>query len=243
MKKIILLGLISSLTLAQTIKLACDNELEYPLTKVAKEFKKQTGIDVEIVANNEDSLIANIKHNNSEKFDLFLPSTFSLISTNPSLFTSQKLIGYNKPVIVVRQGNPKNIKTLDDLTKSDVTLVLAKPATSSIGKTTQDILTKYKNSDFANKLYQKAIQVPTTNEITKNIKKKIADASINWKTTVFQEDNDKYLSLVNIPYIAPKQQLVLVELKEAPHPKLAQKFISFLAKAKNRIILKKLGLK
>ena len=243
MKKIILLGLISSLTLAQTIKLACDNELKYPLQKVAKQFKIKTGVDVEIVADNEDNLFKKIQNKNNAKFDLFLPSTFSLISTHPNLFTAQKLIGYNKPVIVVRQGNPKKIKTLDDFERSDVIVVLAKPATSSIGKTTESILTKYKDAAFAKKIYQKAIQVPTTNEITKNIKKKIADASINWKTTVFQGDNDKYLSIVNIPYIAPKQQLVLVELKQAPHPKLADKFLDFIAKPKNRMILKKLGLK
>ena len=243
MKKFILLGLISSLALAQTIKLACDNELKYPLTKVAKEFKKQSGIDVEIIADSENYLIKKIKNNNSQNYDLFVPSTFHLISKNNSLFTSQKLIGYNKPVIVIKKGNPKKVKSLDDFERGDVIVVLAKPAISSIGKTAKDILTKYKNASFAKTIYQKAIQVPTTHEINKYINKNLADASINWKTTVYQNDNQKTLSFIDIPYIAPKQKLVLVELKKAPHPKLAHKFLTFMAKSKNKLMLKKLGLK
>ena len=243
MKKLLLIGLLSSLALAQTIKLACDNELKYPLTKVAKEFKKQSGVDVEIIADSENYLMKKIKNNNSQNYDLFVPSTFNLISSNKALFTSQKLIGYNKPVIVVKKGNPKNVKTLDDFEKGDVTVVLAKPAVSSIGKTSQEILTKYKNTSFAKAIYQKAIQVPTTFEINKYINKNLADASINWKTTVYQDGNQKTLSFIDIPYIAPKQKLVLVELKKAPHPKLAHQFLNFIAKAKNKMMLKKLGLK
>ena len=243
MKRILLIGLISSLTLGQTIKIACDHGLKYPLKKVAELFTKQTDIDVEIVSNNGEALFNKIKNKNSEGFDLFIPANFRLILNNKTFFKSQKLIGYNKPVIIVRKNNPKNIKTLDDFKKNDVIVVLAKPNTSYIGKISREILIKYKDSSFAEKIYQKAIQVPTENEINKNIKNKIADTSINWRSSVFQNDNNKYLSIINIPYIASKQKLIMAELKEAPHHLETKKFLNFITKPKNKLILKKLGFK
>jgi len=43
-------------------------------------------------------------------------------------------VAYQRPVIAVRQGNPKKIATLADLLAEDVTVALADPAQAAVGK-------------------------------------------------------------------------------------------------------------
>jgi molybdate transport system substrate-binding protein len=239
-KLIFLLGLSVSLFAVPTLKFYCGVTMAKAMRMIANKFEAKTGAKIIIIKGGSGSLYKKILH--SQSGDLYLPGADKYIKDDQNgLFVYTRLVGYNRPVILVQKGNPKGITGLDDFLNPAVRVVIGDKHSGSVGKITKKILTTYKGEKFYQKVYNRAKKVPTSVEIVQALKADMADTSINWKAAAFDGDNSKYVDYINIPYIAPKQKLILAVIKYSLHPELAKQFVDFATQAENKALMKSKG--
>ena len=130
-------------------------------------------------------------------------------------------------VLLVRKGNPKNIRTLADLVKPGVRLGLGNPAACQVGRLTQKMFAK-------NGLDPEAIKANTTfssgtvNELGVRIRTQSIDAAIIWDAVARQFSRDADI----IPIPAEQRVLSPVAiglLSYSGDKPLARQFMQFLA--------------
>jgi len=240
MKKFILLLVGTSLFAAPTLEFYCGATMAEAMRVIANKFEAKTGVHINITKGGSGSLYKKLLKN--KKADLYLPGAEKYITDDKNdMFIFKRLIGYNRPVILVQKGNPKHIKNLGDFIKPNIRVVLGDEKSGSVGKIAKKILTRYKDETYYNDVYKKALKAPTSVEIIQALKEDRADTSINWKAAAFKGDNENYVDFIHIPYIAPKQKLILAVTKYTLHSDIAEKFVRFVANGKNKKYLKSKG--
>ncbi len=154
-----------------------------------------------------------------------------------------KYIGYNKVAIFVQKGNPKNINNLKSLLDENIATILCNPKSGSVGKTTKNVLIKYKGKKFFNDVFDAAIEIGTdSRNLNKALIEKSADMSINWKATGFWKENSKFIDIIDIEdKYAPKKRLVINLLSFSKYPKIAKELIKFASSKDGQAIMKKYG--
>ena len=243
MKKLFVLLSLSGAVLlngAPTLDLYCGSTMAKAMKQISDKFEAKTGVHINIIKGGSGKLYRTILVRDSG--DLYFPGSYKFIKNDKNgIFGYKKLIGYNKAIILVQKGNPKNIRNLGDFIKPNIKVVLGAKNTGSVGKITHTILKLYKDENYYEKVYAKALKAPTSLEIIQALKTKKADTSINWKAAAFMDDNANYVDFVDIPYIAPKQKLILTVVNYSKHPLLAKEFVDFAASRENKKFMKSKG--
>ncbi len=136
-----------------------------------------------------------------------------------------KLVGYFEPVMLVQKGNPKGIKTLQDLTKPGIKLGVGEPDAAAIGKATEDLLRKAGLLEQARKnIVLRAGNVP---ELGNSVKLKSLDVSIVWNVTAAQVADDcDAIELPQGSYEPSKVPIGVLTFSE--HKDIATRFVDFL---------------
>lgn len=99
----------------------------------------------------------------------------------------------NVPVIIVQNGNPKNITGIEDLARSDVKVGLGEPNGPAIGKSSEEILNK---SGVA---VDPTVTTTTVNQLVTYIVSGEIDATIIWEALTKWEDNQGKFEVIDIP--------------------------------------------
>ncbi len=138
-------------------------------------------------------------------------------------------VAQQSPVIVVRNGNPKNITGLESLLRPDVQLSLADPKRAAIGRMVERLL---KAHDGWSVLWKKAaIQRETVNLVANDVKLRAADAGIVWDATAVQDSD---LAIVHVPlFDRSKSQIAIGVLTASPRPRRAEEFVRYLTAPKH----------
>ena len=89
-----------------------------------------------------------------------------------------------RPVIAVARGNPKGIRTVDDLVRSDVKLALANANVASVGRVSKKFLTKAGKWDAISAAVK--VEKPTVTDVANDVKIGTVDAAIIWDVTANQ---------------------------------------------------------
>ncbi|WP_419771338.1 MAG: substrate-binding domain-containing protein [Candidatus Marinarcus sp.] len=249
MKKILftLLTLLYALTsFAQekpTLLFYCGITMVKPIKEMAKIIEKKHNCIIQISQGGSEDLYDSLKY--SQKGDLYLPGSDSYRKNNlkDGFLLDAQYIGYNQAVIFVQKGNPKQIKSLDDLTNKNNSVMLCDPNSGSIGRVTKLILTKYKGEDFFFKVYDNASQIGTdSRNINKAFIEKKIDVSINWRASASWSENANYIDTIDLnESLAPKKNLVINLLSFSQHKDIAKDFMQFAASQEGKAIMKKYG--
>lgn len=122
--------------------LLCAASNQAAIEAIRKQYEAECGRRVSVQYGNSQSLLSQLEV--SKRGDLFLPADDSFME-----FAQEKgLIAERLPVasmqvgLAVAKGNPKQIKTLSDLTREDVRLVQAAPEAAAVGRITKNHLEK-----------------------------------------------------------------------------------------------------
>jgi len=221
----------------------CGITMYKPIKKISKIIEKKYNCNINIIQGGSKDLYDSIKY--SKIGDLFLPGSESYIKRcdKDAIIAYKKPIGYNQAAIFVRKGNPKNIKSLDDLVREDVSTILCDPQSGSIGSMTKKILINYKGEDFFNKAYMKAVEIGTdSRSLNSALINNEADMTINWLATSYWDENKKYIDTIKLdPNIAPKQRLVIAVLTYSKHPKIAKALVDYISSEKGLDIMRSYG--
>jgi molybdate transport system substrate-binding protein len=219
----------------------CGITMIKPISVIAALIEKREDIKISIIKGGSGNLLKSIKFN--RQGDLFLPGSESYIrqAMDEGLINKTVDVGYNKAAMMVREGNPKGIQSLDALKSPSLYIVIGNPDSGSIGKETKTILI---SAEMFEDVMSNVKEMTTDSKrLIEVLKDGEADLVINWHATATWPENAKHIDAIPIDHhFAKKKRLVLGLLSTAKHPEIAMKFMDYAASDEGRRIFDRYGL-
>ena len=198
---------------------------------LAKGFENKTGIKVDINIGGSGMLLSQIKL--SKKGDVYFPGSIDFIEQakkdkviDESTVTP---IAYLVPAINVQKGNPKNIKSLKDLCKPGLKVIIANPESVCLGVFAVEFAEKLFSPEEKKAFRGNIVNYAESCEKTAStIALKSCDAVIGW--SVFEHWNPEMIETVKLDpaEIIRVSYLAVATTKYAQNPKTAQQFIDYM---------------
>jgi molybdate transport system substrate-binding protein len=211
----------------KSLTLYCAAGIRYAVEEIIRDYKNEYGIEVQPSWGGSGALISIIDV--AKRGDLYLAADQDhiKIAREKGLVQEAIPIAYQRPVIAVKKGNPKKIKTLQDLTRPDVTVSLANE-TAAVGKSAIALCKKLNLWDqVKSRVDKNGVYKPTVNEVANDLLLGMSDAGIVWDSTVLQYGNQ--LEMIQIPdtdeFI---DEITIGVLRFSKHPTAALQFARYL---------------
>jgi molybdate transport system substrate-binding protein len=224
----------------KTLLLFCAAGVKPVVEKVAKEYFKEYGVRVDIQYGGSGTLLSNLRI--AKQGDLYLAADKSYIieAIKFGLINETQPLAFITPVIAVPKGNPKGIKKIDDLFRSDVKVAIANPDAASIGRLTKKMFMESEQWEaLKNNI---TVFMPTVNEVANTVKLGSADVGIIWDATANQYED---IDIIRVPlFEAYMKNITVGVLSFSKQPTEALRFLRYLsAKNKGLHVFKDLGYK
>ncbi|MFC1712581.1 substrate-binding domain-containing protein [Candidatus Poribacteria bacterium] len=171
--------------------------------------------------------------------DLFMPGDVSYIDRvePPDLVESKHTVCYFIPTILVRKGNPKNIRTIEDLARPGTILGLGNPEVCAIGRMSVQIFEK-NSIDMAEIEKNLVFSSVTVGELGVQIQIGKVDAVVVWDATAAQYADSG--DIVKIPTDQNVISTVAIALLDSSENKpLAGEFIDFTISERGQAVFRK----
>jgi len=203
----------------------CAAGIKRPVQQTIDDYERELGVKVTTSYAGSGTLLSTIQGANRGDIYLAADKSYIDIARSKGLLLEVVPLAEQKPVIAVRKGNPKNIRTIDDLLQPDVQYAIANPEAASIGKLTMTMLKKSGHWEQIRK--NAKVTQPTVNEIANSVQLGAVDAAIVWDPIVRQL-SDK-LDMVEIPLFDQHvKQIHIGVLKTCKNPAAALRFCRYL---------------
>lgn len=143
----------------------------------------------------------------------------------------------NNLAIMVSAGNPRHIRSLKDLAKSNLNLAMPNPRTEGVAKQIQDALRRSGGDPLVKEVYEDKVQTGSTfltqihhRQTPMRILAKQSDAGVVWSSEVrFQEKIGSPISGVHIPDAENVTAVYAAGLvRNAPHREAALAWLAYL---------------
>ena len=165
----------------------CAAGIKPPVEEAVAAFTAECGTQVRLQYAGSGTLLSNIEITGTG--DLYIAGDSSFIETARAkgLVAEAIPLATLRPVVAVRQGNPKGIRTTQDLLRDDVRVALGNPGAAAVGKQTQEALTNRGLWDAVEQAVKtRGVFKPTVNEVANDIKIGTVDAGVVWDATARQ---------------------------------------------------------
>jgi len=215
--------------------LYCGAGIRPPVAQMAEAFEREHGVKIVVDYAGSEVLLSKIKL--IRKGDLYMPGDKYYVdqAAQEGMIHSQQSACYFVPTILVRKGNPKNIRRLQDLVTEGVKLGLGDAQACAIGRKTKQIFAK---NDIPWEQVEKnlAFQSTTVNELGMQIQAGSLDAVIVWDAIAgyYSEHGTE------VPIPPGKNVISTVNIGVLSFTKnrsLADKFVEFAVSAAGQAIL------
>ncbi len=206
-----------------------------PLEEMGRQFERRYGIPVRFNFTGSNCLLAQIIL--SRQGDLFLPGEAFYVqqAEKRGYVLKSAVIGYFVPVILVRKGNPKGIRSLADLAKPGVKVGLGDPKACAIGEISEAILRKNGLTKAVHK--NVVLRAMTAPELANALRLGGIDACLNWDAIANYPWVRPAVEVIPIP---PEQNVItanpLAILKTTRNKAAAEKFLQFALTEGQRIL-------
>ncbi|HAR65426.1 MAG TPA: molybdate ABC transporter substrate-binding protein [Lentisphaeria bacterium] len=205
----------------------CAAGIKAPVQELATQFEQDYGVRVHLQFGGSGTLLSNLQV--SQQGDLYLSADVSYqeIARAKGLVRELVPLAFQKPVIAVHKGNPRQIRGLADLARSDVRVALGNPEAASIGKQTQKLLTASGHwAAVAENVTQNGVFKPTVPEVANDISLASVDAGIIWDATARQYDD---IELIQVPELdLARKEIMIGVLTQCTQPTHALRFARYL---------------
>jgi len=204
----------------EPILVYCAAGLRRPVEAAAKAY----GGPVQLQYGGSQTLLANAEI--SRKGDLYIPGDDVYVekARKKGLAAESLPLARMRPVLAVAKGNPKGIRTLEDLLKPGVRLAQANPDAAAVGNLVRGVLEK--RGQWAAIREKTLVFKPTVNEVANDLKLGSVDAGFVWDATVQQYPELERVAGVDIDATADIAAAVLIS---SASPASALRFARFLA--------------
>jgi len=186
------------------IVVCCGAGLMKPMNELIENFEKRTGAKVEVHYGGSAEIYGILT---TTGCDVFIPGAYyyTKIAMEKGYLINDTVrnVTLHIPVIAVPKGNPKHIRSLEDLARPGVRVVLGDPKACAIGKVAKKMLERIGIWDKVKK--NVVTFTPTVNQLLIYIATGQADATIIWKDMTTWAEAKGKIEVIPIP---PKQNIV-----------------------------------
>ena len=207
--------------------------------ETVQRFEQQTGANVVMHFGGSGQMLSQIKL--AQRGDLYFPgsSDYMEMAKREGLVQaeSEQLVVYLVPAINVLQGNPKNIRSMVDLTRSDVRVGIARPDAVCVGLYAVELMSKV---GLAEQIRPRIVtQAESCEKTAQLLALGSVDAVIGWR--VFEHWDPTRIETVLLP---PEQvsRIGYIPIAKTPFvqdDELAQAFIDFLVSESGKEVFRK----
>jgi molybdenum ABC transporter molybdate-binding protein len=214
----------------------CAAGLREPVEAVAAEYQREFGVEVQLQFGGSETLLHLAEV--SKTGDLFLAADDSYTRQGRAKGVVEETlpIATMEPVVVVRKGNPKQIRSAADLSRDDVKVALASPDQAAVGKLTRKLFEAaglWKSVEA--RVTAAGVFKPTVGDVANDVKLGSVDAGVVWDTTAAMYPE---LEIVPTSELAGgRASIEMGVLSYAKAPTAALRFARYLA-ARDRGLLK-----
>jgi len=210
-----------------------------PVGKLAEEFGRGRGVEMEISYAGSNVLLGQIEL--TRKGDVYIAGDADYVdmAEKKGLVKSKKRICYFVPVIMVAKGNPKGVKTLGDLTKEGVKIGQGDEKAAAGGRLMPKLL-ELNGVDAAAWQKNVVLSTPTVNELALKIELGTIDAAVVWRSIALQYPKvSDIVSIDRAKNVCP--EVAGAVLSDAVNPAAAAAFLDLLASERGRTVLAENG--
>ena len=212
-----------------------------PVEELAHKFEKDNNCKIKILQGGSQDLYDSIKM--SKVGDIYLPGSVVYRYRNlaDGLLLDGKFAGFNKLALVVKKGNPKQIKaSLSELTNEKLRVVLGNVHSGSIGNASKKVLRA--NNIYKEAMLNTSFLAPDSRNLTKVIIENKADIVLNWYATTFWDENKDYIEALELDdKYSNKSKLVFNLLATSQNKDLSRKFLDFATSIEGKKVFYKYG--
>ena len=221
----------------ESLTLYCAAGLRFPVEEIAQQYEQEFGIPIELQFGGSNTLLNQLAVNKFSGADLYLAADafYTQKAIDEGLALDSLEVAYQRPVIAVRKGNPKNIQSLADLLRQDVSVVMASPDQAAVGRATQTALEKVQTPEgnmwtrLESHVTEHGVFKPTVNDAATDILLGTIDAGIVWDSTVAMPAYADDLIAISAPELEVDPQLISIAvLRSTETPTAAFKFARYL---------------
>jgi molybdenum ABC transporter molybdate-binding protein len=215
---------------AVELTLFCAAGMRKPVERIASEYREAYGVRVQLQYGGSNTLLNQIEVGKSGDLYLAADDSYTRLARDKGLVEEELPIALMRPVIAVQQGNPKNIRTVTDLHRSDVRVAMGNPDQAAIGKKTRRLLGDSGHwSDVEKHTRETGVFKPTVPEVANDVKVGSVDAGIIWDAVCNQYPD---LEAVRTPELdAGASNITVGVITTSKHPTASLRFARYLAAA------------
>jgi molybdenum ABC transporter molybdate-binding protein len=206
----------------------CAAGIRPAVEQVAAAYEQEYGVPIMIQYGGSNTLLSQIEVARTGDLYLAADDSFSQLAREKNLTREELPLAVMRPVIAIRRGNPKNIRSLVDLLRDDVKVAMGNPDQAAIGQTTRTLLEATGDwQRLEEQVTRTGVFKPTVPEVANDIKLGSVDAGIVWDTTLALYPE---LQAVHVPALDGGAARVTVSvLASSQNPSAALRFARYLA--------------
>ena len=167
---------------ATAVTVYCAAGLQKPVEAIAQQYRRESGTEVRLQYGGSGTLLSQLRV--AKQGDLFIAADDGSVgdARKGGLIREVLPLAKQHPVLGVRSGNPKNIRTVADLLRDDVKLALANPDAASISRVSRTVLGEM----WPRLAARAAVVKPTVSEVATDLALGTVDAAIIWDSIAAQ---------------------------------------------------------
>lgn len=208
----------------KSLLVPCGAALQPAMDLIGEEYEKRTGVRVDFSYAGAQMLLGQLAF--SRRGDLYMPGEgfWVMQAVKRGYVKDYKPVVYFTPVIMVPKGNPKGIRTVQDMAKPGVRVALGHPEALAVGPLTKRIMQRAGIWESVRpNVVMEAGCIP---ELTNAVVVKGADAGIMWDASALQVK--QWVDIVPIePELNEVAEVLLATLKFSEDPEEADRFLDF----------------
>ncbi len=206
----------------------CAAGMQPPAEKIVAEYGRQYGVSVRIQYGGSATLLSAVEA--SRVGDLYLAADdgYTDLAYEKGLVLERIPVAAMRPVLAVKKGNPKNIRSIQDLLRDDLRVALGNPDQAAIGQKTRKLLEEAGQWKAVEEHVTKTgVFKPTVPEVANDVKLGSVDVGIVWNATVAQYPELEAVRLEELDRGAA--HITVAVIRRSKTPTTALKFARFLA--------------
>lgn len=211
--------------------------LKKPMAEISSTFEEKYGIKVKNTYAGSGTQISQMEL--TRKGDIFITGgtpDYAIGASRGVVENETEYVAYHVPVIAVQKGNPKNITSVEDFTKSGIKVALGGINETAIGKAGDKLFKQYGIADAVEE--NVILRGATINELVVAINMGTADATL---ITIDKVNTDT----MDVIQLQPEDNMALIVpigmTTFTKDPELAAQYIEFVSSDEGKAIFAKHG--
>jgi molybdenum ABC transporter molybdate-binding protein len=202
----------------------CAAGLRAPMEAAAHDYETRYAVPVQVQFGGSQTLLASAEVSHNGDLYIAADDVYIDLARRKGLIDEAIDIARQTAVVAVRKGNPRSIRSLDDLVQGGIKLAFGNPDAAAIGKVAKEALEKSHSWEAVARRIE--VYKPTVNDVAADVAVGTVDAGIVWDTTVRQTPG---LEAVKLPELAGAVgHVTLGVLRATTQPAAALRFARFL---------------